>query len=235
MPSEVGEQTKPAIALGLLDRAREWGVPIQAVMVDAGYEDNPNFLTGLDDRQVPYVCAVQSTYGVRLPEGVQAAKEQTPTYGGRGQPRKPRPAPLYSVKELIRKRPGRKKRRRRAYWYSTLSPETELAQLVMLAHARWVIEQFYEDVRAANVAWMISRDGAGMACIGTWRWSCSLTVSWRCNVLPFLCLLVRTFPPSVTRSSLPHVHRQVLVWLFQDLVLWLIQTDQIKSFRPRRN
>jgi hypothetical protein len=43
------------------------------------------------------------------------------------------------------------------------------------------------------------------------------------------------FPPSVTRSSLPSVHRQVLLWLFQDLVLWLIQTDQIKSFRPRRN
>jgi len=27
----------------------------------------------------------------------------------------------------------------------------------------------------------------------------------------------------------------VLLWLFQDLVLWLIQTDQIKTFRPRRN
>lgn len=34
-------------------------------------------------------------------------------------------------------------------------------------------------------------------------------------------------PFSVTRSSLPHVHRQIL--------LWLIHTDQIKTFRPRRN
>ena len=42
-------------------------------------------------------------------------------------------------------------------------------------------------------------------------------------------------PPAVTRSSLPGVHRQVLLWLFQDLVLWLIQSDQIKTFRPRRN
>ena len=42
MPAEIGEQTKPAIALGLLDRVREWGVPIQAVVVDAGYGDNPN-------------------------------------------------------------------------------------------------------------------------------------------------------------------------------------------------
>lgn len=120
-------------------------------------------------------------------------------------------------------------------WFSSLPPKTELSQLVTLAHALWVIEQFYEDARAANGAWMISRDGAGMACIGSWPWSCSPTVSWRCNALPFLCLLARTFPPSVTRSSLPSVHRQVLAWLFQDLVLWLIQTDQIKTFRPRRN
>jgi len=43
------------------------------------------------------------------------------------------------------------------------------------------------------------------------------------------------FPPSVTRSSLPGVHRQVLLWLFQDLVLWLLHTQQIETFRPRRN
>jgi SRSO17 transposase len=42
VPEEIREQTKPEIALGLLDRARQWGVPIQAVVVDAGYGDNPN-------------------------------------------------------------------------------------------------------------------------------------------------------------------------------------------------
>src|SRR5712691_4995229 len=105
VPTEIGEHTKPAIALGLLDRARQWGVPIQAVVVDAGYGDNPNFLQGLDDRQVPYVCAVQSTFGCRLPDEVQATAAQTPVYGGRGQPRKPRPAPLYTVKELIEAQP----------------------------------------------------------------------------------------------------------------------------------
>jgi SRSO17 transposase len=106
VPAELGEQSKPAIALSLLDRARAWGVPIQAVVVDAGYGDNPHFLTGLDERQVPYVCAVQSTFGVRLPEEVQTAEEQIPTYGGRGQPRKPRPAPLYAVKALIEAQPA---------------------------------------------------------------------------------------------------------------------------------
>src|SRR6202158_5935159 len=101
VPEQISQQTKPEIALGILDRARQWGVPIQVVVVDAGYGDNPNFLQGLDERQVPYVCAVQSTFGCRLPNEVQAAAAHSPVYGGRGQPRKPRPTPLYTVKELI--------------------------------------------------------------------------------------------------------------------------------------
>jgi hypothetical protein len=44
VPEELNQQTKPEIALGLLDHARQWGVPIQAVGVDAGYGDNPNDL-----------------------------------------------------------------------------------------------------------------------------------------------------------------------------------------------
>ena len=230
IPADLGEQTKPAIALSLLDRARAWGVPIQAVVVDAGYGDNPNFLAGLDERQVPYVCAVESTFGVRLPDEVRAAQEQRPTYGGRGQPRKPRPAPLYSVKELIAAQPasawqtiewregtkgtmqaqvvairvhwatgsprhstshsrvqtgpegwllaerpvsipastsqepsatepvppdatakqevaGEPEADETKYWFSTLPSDTSLERLVTLAHARWVIEQFYEDAK----------------------------------------------------------------------------------------
>src|SRR5262249_34826367 len=33
------------------------------------------------------------------------------------------------------------------YWFSVLPPETSLQRLVLLAHARWVIEQFYEDAK----------------------------------------------------------------------------------------
>src|SRR3989442_7464094 len=89
VPEPISQQTTPEIALGLLDRARLWGLPIAAVVVDAGYGDNPHFLQGLDDRQVPYVCAVQSTFGVRLPQEVQARAKEVPVYGGRGQPPKP--------------------------------------------------------------------------------------------------------------------------------------------------
>ena len=218
VPEETTQQTKPEIALGLLDRAREWGVPIQAVVVDAGYGDNPNFLRGLDERQVPYMCAVESTFGCRLPNEVATTATQTPVYGGRGQPRKPRPAPLYTVKELIEALPTsawqtinwregtkgtmqiqavalhvhwatgsslhstshsrvhtgpqgwllaerpvpavvaddpqltpaelqEKEEEKIKYWFSVLPPETSLQRLVLLAHARWVIEQFYEDAK----------------------------------------------------------------------------------------
>lgn len=221
VPEEVRQQTKPEIALDLLDRAREWGVPIQLVVVDAGYGDNPNFLRGLDERQIPYMCAVESTFGCRLPQEVQAVALQPPVYQGRGQPRKSRPAPLYTVKELIAALPAsawrtiswregtkgtmqvqavairvhwatgsslhstshsrvqtgpegwlvaerpvskavtddeiepddpsaetaEKKPDEIKYRFSTLLPETSLERLVLLAHARWVIEQFYEDAK----------------------------------------------------------------------------------------
>jgi SRSO17 transposase len=218
IPKETAHQTKPEIALGLLDQARLWGVPIQAVVVDAGYGDNPNFLQRLDERQVLYMCAVQSTFGCRLPDEVQANAAQAPVYGGRGQPPKPRPAPLYTVKELIAALPAsawqtidwregtkgtmrvqavairvhwatgsplhstshsrvhtgpegwllaerpvpetvaddspptpaepqEKEEEKIKYWFSVLPPETELLRLVLLAHARWVIEQFYEDAK----------------------------------------------------------------------------------------
>src|SRR5260370_1122166 len=41
-PAGLGSQPKPEVALGRLDLARQWGMPIQAVVVDAGYGDNPN-------------------------------------------------------------------------------------------------------------------------------------------------------------------------------------------------
>jgi SRSO17 transposase len=191
VPEEILQQTKPEIALGL---------------------------RGLDDRQVPYICAVESTFGCRLPDEVQASAAQTPVYSGRGQPRKPRPAPLYTVKELVAALPAsawqtirwregtkgmmqvqavalrvhwatgsslhstshsrvhtgpegwllaerpvleavaddtqpppverqKKEEEKITYRFSVLPEDASLRRLVLLAHARWVIEQFYEDAK----------------------------------------------------------------------------------------
>jgi len=103
VPEEVIFRIKPQIALSLVDLSREWGVPSEVVVADSGYGKYPSFLGGLEEeREVAYVCAVESTFGVRLPEEVRAASEAgVPPYEGRGQPPKERPAPLYSARELI--------------------------------------------------------------------------------------------------------------------------------------
>ena len=102
VPEEVDFRIKPHIALSLVDLCGEWEVPFEVVVADSGYGKNPSFLGGLEQREVAYVCAVESTFGVRLPEEVRAASEAgAPPYGGRGQPPKERPAPLYPAREVI--------------------------------------------------------------------------------------------------------------------------------------
>lgn len=102
VPPDIPFQTKPELALALVDQARTWGVPFACVVADAGYGDNPTFLQGLDDRQVAYIVGVSSTFGGRLPDEVQAAALLPPPRPrGRGQPQKPRPAPLYAAKTVL--------------------------------------------------------------------------------------------------------------------------------------
>jgi SRSO17 transposase len=66
IPQEVVFQTKPQIALGLLDEADEMGVVYSCVVADADYGDNPNFLLGLEQRNKPYVVAVRKDFLVAL-------------------------------------------------------------------------------------------------------------------------------------------------------------------------
>lgn len=89
IPRAVAFQTKPTIALALIDEAQRWGVPCHAVVSDSGYGDNPAFLDGLEARGKPYIVQVACNFGVRLPkEVVEAARQPLPAKKKEGRPRK---------------------------------------------------------------------------------------------------------------------------------------------------
>jgi SRSO17 transposase len=93
VPSTVGFTTKPALALGLIEAAREAGVAPAAITADSGYGEVPSFLGGLEARADPSIVQVRQTFGVRRPREVRVASLRTPPAPQRG-PRRPRPHPV---------------------------------------------------------------------------------------------------------------------------------------------
>lgn len=110
IPSSVLFQTKPEIALALIDQARQSGVPFAVVVADGGYGDNPAFLDGLIARHLHGVVGVHRDFGVRRPAEVAeaAARPVSPTRKS-GRPRThPHPeqvAPLLRADVVIAAQP----------------------------------------------------------------------------------------------------------------------------------
>ena len=90
VPAGTVFRTKGEIALELIDRARDIGVPFRAVVVDSGYGDQPSLLDGLVARGIPHVAGVSRTTRFRLAEEVDRdpGDDPPPAYTGKGRPRK---------------------------------------------------------------------------------------------------------------------------------------------------
>ena len=111
IPPAVAFQTKPAIALALIDLARQSGVPFDLVVADGGYGDNPAFLDGLAERRLHGVVGVHRDFGVRVPSEVAAAASHPlPPKRKPGRPRtRPHPvqvAPIHRADALLAAQPA---------------------------------------------------------------------------------------------------------------------------------
>jgi len=177
VPAEVPFQTKPEIALALLDQARAWGVPYRGVVADADYGDNPNFLAGLDARHERYVVAVRTDFRVsrqrrttgpvertdELLQSVPRAQWRTIRWrqGTKGWLRKKFVAVRCwritsdgrrHVGWLLGERATQGQPEERKYYWSNLPALTMLEELAGYAHRRYAVEQFHEEAKG-EVGW----------------------------------------------------------------------------------
>ena len=170
VPDDVGFQTKPQLALALLDEARELGVPHACLSVDADYGDKPSFLNAVETRAEAYVVAIAVDFTVAatrtseplradgLLQGVPLRAWEPVTWaeGSKGEMHaKAHALRGYRVDSdgrrhvgwLIGQRPSRGQRGPRKYFWSNLGPQTPLATMLEYAHRRHWIEQYYEEAK----------------------------------------------------------------------------------------
>jgi SRSO17 transposase len=167
VPEDVEFQTKPEIALALLDHAKEMGIRHAAVTCDGDYGDNPNFLAGLELRKERYVVAVRCDFSVAWGQFAPAQRADA-LIAAQGKRRW----------QTIRWRQGSKgwlkakvvalrcwrvnvngNRRigwligedasdgKRRYYWSNFGPHTSLERMVEYAHRRHWVERFHEEAK----------------------------------------------------------------------------------------
>jgi SRSO17 transposase len=167
VPEAVVFQTKPQIALDLLDRARRLGIRHAAITADGDYGDNPNFLAGLEFRKERYVVAVRCDFAVatgpfspaQRADALVAAQPKRSwrtircRQGSKGWLRTRCVAQrcwrvlsdgTRRIGWLIGEDGSDGKRR---YYWSNFGPQVLLERLVEYAHRRHWVEQYHEEAK----------------------------------------------------------------------------------------
>jgi SRSO17 transposase len=172
VPAEVPFQTKPEIALMLLDQARAWGVPYRGVVADADYGDTPHFLAGLEARQERDVVAVRADFRVSEPRKattpsprIDQLLQALPRWqwrtvrwrqGTKGWLRKKFVAGrCWRVTTegqrhggwWLGERATRGQPEDRKYYWSNLPASATVEELAGYAHRRYAVEQFHEEAK----------------------------------------------------------------------------------------
>ncbi len=168
VPKEVVFQTKPEIALDLLDQAKAWGLRWACVVTDADYGDNPNFLDGLEDRRQRYVNAVRCDFAVSLRchggevrradtlIGALAARSWRTVAWREGSDGWLRgrfiAVRAWRIRASGHRRAGwligeQMADGKRKYYWSNLGADATLERLVEYAHRRHWVERFHQDAK----------------------------------------------------------------------------------------
>src|SRR3954465_3462871 len=241
VPEEVAFQTKPQIALDLLDQTRSWGVRWACVTADADYGDNPNFLAGLEGRRQRYVVAVRCDFAVgtgrrggvtrRADELIAAPparswRSVTWREGSKGWMRGKFVAlRAWRVTASGQRRAGwligedASDGKRRYYW-SNFGADVPLERLVEYAHRRHWGEQYHEEAKG-----LLGGDQCqGRLWPGFHRHAVTIMLAYSFLVWhEWRRRQERARPgrprrpfsprPDRRRTSLPEVHRQITDWL----------------------
>jgi SRSO17 transposase len=167
IPEDIDFQTKPEIALALLDSARELGIRHSCVTADGDYGDNPNFLAGLEKRRERYVVAVRRDFTVAVGQFTKAqradaliaacAKRQWRIVRWREGSKGWLHAKVVAIRCWRVTSAGKRRigwligedatdGKRRYYW-SNFGPHVALGRMVEYAHRRHWVEQFHEEAK----------------------------------------------------------------------------------------
>jgi len=172
VPEDIQFQTKPEIALALIDQANRMGIPHKAVVADSSYGGDDKYLSGLESRQEHYVNGVPCDFSVVLendPRGViqradvaiaNTALQKWRTIRWREGTKGWLSKRFIAIRAyrvvggkrkilgwLIGERPGYGQKGDRKYYFSDFPADAPLEKLVEYAHRRWIIDRYYEDAK----------------------------------------------------------------------------------------